>query len=249
MGQRIKGKNAMKTEENIGSGTQQSALELLREHSLSNLVEREIERQIISGELASGEKLTEAGIANQLRVSRGPVREALRSLEQAGLVVNEKNRGMSVRQISVDEAGHIYEVRAALDGLIGRLAAERITKQQLKKLKEIIKEMKLAAAKNDVVAYFPLNIAFHEILALAAHNPALVMNYRRVTNELTLFRRATLEKNISNIQISTKNHEQIVKAIEARDALVAEKLLFDHVMDSKKRLYEVLKENNEKRQK
>lgn len=225
-----------------------SAFELLREHSLSNLVEREIERQIISGELPSGGKLTEVGIANQLRVSRGPVREALRSLEQAGLVVNEKNRGMSVRQISIDEAGHIYEVRAALDGLIGRLAAERITKAQLKKLKEIVRDMKLAAAKNDVAAYFPLNLAFHETLALAAHNPALVMNYRRVTNELTLFRKATLEKNISNIQISTKNHDQIVKAIEAGDADNSERLLFDHVMDSKKRLYEVLKKDNEKRQ-
>ena len=147
---------------------------------------------------------------------------------------------MSVRQISLDEVGHIYEVRAALDGLIGRLAAERITKAQLKKLKELIKEMKVAAAQNDFVAYFPLNIAFHENLALAAHNPALVMNYRRVTNELTLFRRTTLEKNVSNIQISTKNHEQIVKAIESGDVDLSEKLLFDHVMDSKKRLYEAL---------
>ena len=130
-----------------------------------------------------------------------------------------------------------------MDGLIGRLAAERITKAQLKKLKELIKEMKVAASQNNFVAYFPLNIAFHENLALAAHNPALVMNYRRVTNELTLFRRATFEKNVSNIQISTKNHEQIVKAIESGDVDLSEKLLFDHVMDSKKRLYEALNLN------
>ena len=230
----------MHTKEVVKLTPENNAFELLREHSLSNLVEREIERQIISGELESGAKLTEAGIAGQLRVSRGPVREALRSLEQAGLLVNEKNRGMSVRQISIDEAGHIYEVRAALDGLIGRLAAARITKVQLKKLKEIIKEMKAAASKDDVVAYFPLNIAFHELLVLATHNPSLAMNYRRIINELTLFRRATLEKNISNIQVSTKNHEQIVKAIEAGDADLSEKLLFDHVINSKERLYEAL---------
>ena len=232
-----------RTEEKIDLNVQNSAFELLRENSLSHLVEREIERQIISGELTSGEKLTEAGIANQLRISRGPVREALRALEQAGLVVNEKNRGMSVRQISLDEAGHIYEVRAALDGLIGRLAAERITKVQLKKLKKLIEEMKVAAEQNDVLAYFPLNIAFHENLALATHNPALVTTYRRITNELTLFRRVTLEKNISNIQLSTKSHEQIVKAIESSDADLSEKLLFNHVMDSKKRLHEALNLN------
>lgn len=104
--------------------------------------------------------------------------------------------------------------------------------------------MKEAAAKGDVVAYFPLNIAFHEQLVLATHNPSLAMNYRRVINELTLFRRATLEKNTSNIQISTKNHEQIVKAIEAGDVNLSEKLLFEHVMDSKKRLYQALNLKN-----
>jgi DNA-binding GntR family transcriptional regulator len=114
---------------------------------------------------------------------------------------------------------------------------------QLKKLKKLIEEMKVAAAQNDFLAYFPLNIAFHENLALATHNPALVTTYRRITNELTLFRRVTLEKNVSNIQLSTKSHEQIVKAIESSDADLSEKLLFNHVMDSKKRLHEALNLN------
>ena len=92
------------------------AIRLLREHSLSSLVERELERQIISGEIASGSKLNETDIAEELGVSRGPVREALRALEQVGLVYNEKNRGVFVRQISIEEADQIYEVRAALDG-------------------------------------------------------------------------------------------------------------------------------------
>ncbi len=101
-----------------------ATIEMLRENSLATLAQRELERQIISGEIAVGTKLNEADIAGSLGVSRGPVREAFRALDQAGLVRVEKNRGVFVRQVSLAEANEIYEVRAALEGLIGRLAAQ-----------------------------------------------------------------------------------------------------------------------------
>ena len=103
------------------------ALELLREHSLATIAQNELERRIISGEIAAGSKLNEVDVAGALGVSRGPVREAFRALSQAGLVRVEKNRGVFVRQVSLDEANEYYEVRAALEGLIGRLAARRIS--------------------------------------------------------------------------------------------------------------------------
>ncbi|MGH8629794.1 MAG: GntR family transcriptional regulator, partial [Burkholderiales bacterium] len=68
-----------------------SALEILQQNSLTSLVKRELERRILGGELAPGSKLNEAELASELRVSRGPVREAFRALEQAGLVRTEKN--------------------------------------------------------------------------------------------------------------------------------------------------------------
>ena len=101
-----------------------AALDLLREQSLTSLVQRELERRIEAGELAPGAKLNEVDVAADLRVSRGPVREAFRALEQAGLVRTEKNRGVSVRQVSLQEADEIYEVRAALEALIGQLSTE-----------------------------------------------------------------------------------------------------------------------------
>ena len=100
-------------------------LEILQQNSLTSLVQRELERRIVGGELAPGAKLNEADLAGELRVSRGPVREAFRALEQAGLVRTEKNRGVFVRQLSLEEANEIYEVRAALEAQIGRLAAAR----------------------------------------------------------------------------------------------------------------------------
>src|SRR6476659_2690546 len=127
-----------------------SAIELLRSHSLTTLVQRELERRILAGELSPGDKLNEEDIAGQLSVSRGPVREAFRALESAGRVRMEKNRGVFVRQVSIAEADEIYEVRAGLDELIGRLLAERIKPAGLAELKELLKKMQQAARAKDV---------------------------------------------------------------------------------------------------
>jgi DNA-binding GntR family transcriptional regulator len=118
-----------------------AAIELLRENSLATLAQRELERQIVSGEIAAGTKLNEADIAGSLGVSRGPVREAFRALDQAGLVRVEKNRGVYVRQVSLEEANEIYEVRAALEGLIGRLAARHVDAEQAEQLRSIVRKM------------------------------------------------------------------------------------------------------------
>src|SRR2546430_3708185 len=92
-----------------------ATIALLQSSSLPMLVQKELERMILAGDLAVGAKLNEVAIAERLGVSRGPVREAVRALEEAGLVHLEKNRGGFVRQVSIEEAGEIYEVRPALD--------------------------------------------------------------------------------------------------------------------------------------
>src|SRR3954464_917656 len=118
-----------------------AAIELLRANSLAMLARRGVERRLVSGEIAVGAKLNEVDIANALGVSRGPVREAFRALDQAGLVRVEKNRGVFVRQVSLQEANEIYEVRAALEGLIGRLTAQRIDAEEIEQLRGIVKKM------------------------------------------------------------------------------------------------------------
>jgi DNA-binding GntR family transcriptional regulator len=170
-------------------------------------------------------------------ISRGPVREAFRALEQAGLVHTEKNRGVFVRQVSLEEAHEIYEVRAALEAQIGRLAAARITAEQLDRLRGIVKRMHAVGRSRDPDAYFPLNLEFHETLAEACGNRALATNYRRVVNELNLYRRQAIMRNVEIIPVSTKEHEAIVEAVGRRDAAAAERLLYAHVLDSRARLH------------
>lgn len=217
-----------------------AAIEMLRQHSLTTLVQRELLHQIVNGDIPAGAKLNEAEIAAALGVSRGPVREAFRALDQAGLVRTEKNRGVFVRQVSIDEAREIYEVRAALDGLIGRLASQRIQPAQLSRLRAIVKKMHAAGRALDSEAYFPLNLEFHEVLGEAAGNRALMANYRRVVNELNLYRREILARDAKGISISARDHEAIVNAVAKGDAALAERLLFDHVIAGRDRLERTL---------
>ena len=221
-------------------GPTAAAIELLRENSLAMLAQRELERRIVSGELAVGAKLNELDIANALGVSRGPVREAFRALDQAGLVRVEKNRGVFVRQVSLHEANEIYEVRAALEGLIGRLAAQRIDADEIEQLRGIVKKMAAVEKSRKAEAYFALNVEFHDVLARAARNGALLTHYRRVVNELDLYRRETLTRSTDNIAVSTREHEAIVQALAKGDERLTEKLLVEHVLHSRERLHGVL---------
>lgn len=215
-------------------------IDIVQQHSLASLVLRELERRILGGELACGTKLNEADLAGELGISRGPIREAFRALEQSGLVTTEKNRGVFVRQVSIEEANEIYEVRAALEGMIGRLAARRITPAQVAKVRAVVKKMHAVSRTRDAAAYYPLNVEFHELLAEAAGNRTLVANYRRVVNELNLYRRETLERSAEHIPVSTRDHEAIVDAVAKGDELLAERLLHEHVITSRERLHRAL---------
>ena len=217
-----------------------AAIELLQSHSLTTLVQRELERRILAGELEPGDKLAEEDIASDLNVSRGPVREAFRALEQAGLVRTEKNRGVFVRQVSVSDADEIYEVRAGLDELIGRLLALRIQPTQLAELRELLKKMQKAARAKSVDDYYPLNVRFHDRLAEFTGNRTLVAHYRRLVNELHLYRRETLARGADSFPISTREHSEIVDALARGESARAGKLMYEHAMESRDRLHAAL---------
>jgi len=215
-----------------------SAIALLRTHSLATLAQRELERRILNGELGSGTKLNEAEVAAQLGISRGPVREAFRALEESGLVTVEKNRGVFVRQVSVEEADDIYDVRASLDETIGRRVAERATPAQLEALRASIAAMERAVATGDTRDYYAANIGFHDSLAQFAANAKLLEIYRKLVNELSLYRRKTIERGGAILPTSVREHRKIVDAIAARDPALAGRLLYEHAMASRARMHD-----------
>ena len=209
------------------------AIAQLQGTSLASLVHNELERMIVAGELLPGAKLTEQTLAGQLGVSRGPVREAFRMLEEAGLVRTEKNRGVFVRDIALDEALEIFELRAAMDQYVGRKLAETVTAAQVKELRQFVESMEQATKTGDAQAYHRLNLDFHDRLLELTGNSKFTATYRKLVNELSLFRRQNLTD--ESMAVYSREHRQIVKAIAARDADAAGQAMFQHVMNSRER--------------
>jgi phosphonate utilization transcriptional regulator len=212
-----------------------TALQVVQSSSLPALVQVEIERLILQGALAVGQHLNEGELAARFGTSRGPVREALRALEESRLVRSEKNRGVFVREISVAEADEIYDVREALDELIGRRVAERASPEQLRELTGLVAAMD-AASIGEVRSYHALNLKFHDLLVEFAGNARLSESYRPLTKGLLLFRLRGL-KHGGGFAVSNTEHKDIVAAIAARDGARAGQLLRLHASQSRARMH------------
>jgi DNA-binding GntR family transcriptional regulator len=171
----------------------QQHLRILRTVSLTNVLEREIESLIVSGELPPGERINEIQLARRFGTSRGPIREATRSLEAKGLVEVVRNRGVFIRRLSLDEAIEIYDIRSALFGLAGRLLAARMSDQILDHLNASLETMDRAAELRDFDSYYPLNLAFHSFVVEKAGNATLAREYAAMVKKLHLFRARTGE--------------------------------------------------------
>jgi phosphonate utilization transcriptional regulator len=213
-----------------------TALQLVQANSLPALVQTEIEQMILRGELGVGQRVNESDLATRFGTSRGPVREALRALEECGLVRSEKNRGVFVREISIAEADEIYDVREALDELIGRRLAQQVTAQQLAALKSLLAEMDAATGADDVKRYHALNLEFHDALVEFVGNARLAETYRRLTKELLLFRLRGLQDG-GGFAVSNAEHKAVVKAIASRDPERAGRVLREHAADSRARMH------------
>ena len=212
----------------------EQALALVQSTSLNRLVVESIEEMILSGELPPGSKLNEVGLSQRFGVSRGPLREALRALEETGLIRQEKNRGAHVREIKLSEAADIYDVRAGLDATAGRLLAQRITPEQLRTLRDMTEAMR-AVQPNDIGRFHELNLSFHDCIVAMAGNPVLTEHYRRLCKLLALFRRRNLLAPMA-IPHFAEEHSMIVNLLEARDGHGASEALFAHAQGGRQRM-------------
>lgn len=210
------------------------ALDLLRTSSLSQVVQGEIERIILGGDYAPGEKLNEKTLADRLGVSRGPVREAFQALHARGLVEMIPNRGVFVQQITRHDAVAIYDVRAGLFGTACRLLAERITTVQVAELRSLLARMDVAGAQRDFDAYFPLNLDFHSAIVNGTGNAVLATTYFGLVSRLQLFRARGLVQD-GAFASSNAEHRRIVDALDARDPHAAFEAGFAHVLGGRSR--------------
>lgn len=209
----------------------------LRSHSLTAVVQHEIERMILSGELPAGTRLKESVLAKKLSVSRGPVREACRALAELGFVELIPNRGVFIRRIDRREAEQLYDVRAGLTGLAARLLAKTVSDTQLATLDALLDRMDVAGLSLD--DYYPLNLQFHDGMVEFTGNERLIAAYRQLVKELHLFRARGLVQG-GGLAVSNAEHRDMVEAIRARDSVRAFEIAYSHVENGKARMLAAL---------
>ena len=211
----------------------------VRARTLVGVVQAELERQILGGRIAPGERLNEQAIADELSVSRGPVREACRGLAEIGLVTLIPNRGAFVKQLTRADAIDVYDLRAGLLGLSASLLAARIDPQITGTLDGFVADMEEAARAEDAARFGKLNTAFHDCIVRSSGNARLTRLYRGLVKEFQLFRvHAVVQR--GSLVTSNQEHREIVLALKAGDAGLSYRISSGHVEHGKQRMLAAL---------
>jgi len=190
----------------------------------------ELREAIVSGQFHPNERLVEASVAKRMGVGRSAVRAALVRLDQEGLVTLEPNRGARVRHVSDREALEIEEVRGALEGLLARRAADRVTADDLQELHQVMSEMRKRVEQGDALGYSELNARFHHRIWTAADHPTGARIAGDLKSQAIRFQYQTALRP-GRARRSLREHEAIFSALKAHDADGAEAAMRDHLAE------------------
>jgi DNA-binding GntR family transcriptional regulator len=183
---------------------------------------------IVAGHFTPGERFVERTLEARLGVSRTPIREAIKRLEQEGLVVCLPHRGCFVRSPTFDEARQVYELRRVVEGFSGELAAQRATEADVARIRAVVRLGRTALEKGDRESMLLRNDEFHQLQARAAGNIFLEQQLRLLWAYMDLLRgRSWIATD--RAPDTQQEHEAIVDALAARDAARARLLNEAHV--------------------
>jgi len=192
-----------------------------------------VKEKILNGEFQPNERLVESKLAEQIGVSRGTVREAIRMLTKDELI-EQRDSYLFVYNPSQNDIIDIYECRRSLELLSVRLAAQKITDDQLIDLNRIIKYSKEALEKNDTEKLTRLNQQFHDTITLSSQNKQLIQLFEVISTKVLYIRNCLLKGHTYSFPVLINDHEQILQALKERDPIKAETLMNNHIETSLK---------------
>lgn len=191
-----------------------------------------LENQIIFGEVKPGSRLIEEDVVQLYNVSRSPVREALRSLEQEGLVVRASRRGVWVSQLGIDNLDEVYTCRLALEGLAAELAAQNRTDQDIADTIRAFDDLAQAHGNRDLRAFFHCNLALSACIHVASNNITLRRLLGSIGKQSFRYRYLAYSQAPEMMTASIEGHREIISAIEKRNARHARILMEDLIQRS-----------------
>lgn len=194
---------------------------------------------IMQGQLSPGERLLEVQLADEMGVSRTPVREAIRRLELEGFVVMVPRKGAYVAGLSVDDVESVYEIRTALETLAVRLAAQRMEAEDYRQLDELAEQMTATWQERNVDQWVALDARFHELLYTFSRNERLVQMMSNIMEQLSRYRIISLA-NVEVRQNSLAEHQKVIEALKRRDSEQAAAAAALHIENTKHSLLKML---------
>lgn len=206
-----------------------------------------LKASILAGRFSPGERLTEEHLAKQLGISRTPIREALHKLESEGLIKPLASRGFIASQDSKEEIDELFEIRAVLEGYALRVICGRITDAVLEELEKAVEQAQDALARKSLDEVFQWNTRFHDML----HE--LITDRRRLYQQMVTMRQYVLRYRKNTLQYpdgggrTVDGHRKILLALRLRDPDLCERVMRDHIQQSKRDAVQFLFKEDETR--
>jgi DNA-binding GntR family transcriptional regulator len=212
----------------------------IERRTLHEEVARRLRELLVEGRIAAGAKLNERELCELLRVSRTPLREAIKLMAAEGLVDLLPNRGAVAVKLSETDVLHAFELLAELEGVAGHLAALRITSAELAQIRALHYEMLACFARQDLSGYYRLNAQIHTAINIAAKNPLLAKTYRQINARVQSLRFRT-NQNEGKWRLAMQEHEQMLAALASRDAPALRAVLIQHLLRKRDTVLELMR--------
>jgi DNA-binding GntR family transcriptional regulator len=212
----------------------------IERRTLHDEVVSRLRAMLVDGRIAPGAKLNERELCERLRVSRTPLREAIKLLAAEGLVDLLPNRGAVAVKLDETDVVHIFEVLADLEGMSGELAARRISDAELAEIKALHYDMLACFARRDLSGYYRINSLIHAAINNAARNPLLTKIYRECNARAQSLRFRT-NQNEAKWALAVKEHEQMIDALEAHDAARLRAIMTEHLLRKRDTVLELMR--------
>ncbi len=222
------------------SGETRFQLNIDRPPSLRDRVYEQLREAILSGLIVPGATLLQEQLAEQMGVSRTPIRDALDRLASEGLVTRGAGGRVSVSELSFQEIHEKYAVRQVLEGLALRLAFERIGERQLARLQSYLFDMQAAVEQNDWLAITEIGCDFHDTIIASCGNTFLVQSLQILNDSIRRYRRVAA--NMPGRAVETlREHELVFAALQRGDVEAADELIQAHIARSQQQLETAIK--------
>ena len=196
--------------------------------ALHDQVVARLRTMLVEGRIAPGAKLNERTLSEQLRVSRTPLREAIKLLAAEGLVDLLPNRGAIAVKLTETDVLNTFEVLAELEGMSGELAARRISDEKLSEFRALHYEMLACFERQELSGYYRLNAQIHTLINEAAGNPVLTGAYKSINARVQSLRFRT-NQNAAKWKRAIQEHDVMLEAMTAHDAAAMRQILVQHL--------------------